>query len=206
MAASDAQPDVQMSSSREANIAFISGPIDSGPNEVYFHTHYAHRIREAAEKGHDFVIGPIPTGIDADALAYLLAYPVAPSRITIFVTPAEEGMWGNRFRRLSINLHVVEGQMTRERDAAMTQASTYDILRVRTPGEAQAFFGGGARRGYVTNTERNWKRRCGVAEDQEVSAEEINRSMGYPASDSMALPDEPKFGIRQKLKRAMRRH
>jgi len=76
------------------------------------------------------VIGPIPSGVDADALDYLLAYPVSPSRITIFVTTAEESMWAARFRALSVNLEVVDGQMTQERDAAMTQASTYDILRV----------------------------------------------------------------------------
>jgi hypothetical protein len=165
-------------------IAFISGPVDSGPNEVYFHTHYVPRIQKAIDNGHKFVIGPIPSGIDADALDYLLAYPVAPSRITIFVTPAEEKMFGPRFRALSVNLQVVESQMTQERDAAMTQASTYDILRVRTTEEARAFYGGMARPGYVTNTERNWRRRRGVAEDLLIGAEEINCSMGYPASES----------------------
>ncbi|GLI79782.1 hypothetical protein PoHVEF18_008123 [Penicillium ochrochloron] len=186
-------------------IAFISGPINSGPNEVYFHTHYAPRIQQAIEKGHEFVIGPIPSGIDADALDYLLAYPVDPGRITIFVTPAEEATFGPRFRALSVNLQVVESQMTQERDAAMTQASIYDILRVRTTEEARAFYGGMARPGYVTNTERNWRRRRGIAEDLLIGAEEINCSMGYPASEVSLSPAAKKWGLGQ-LKQALKRH
>lgn len=185
-------------------IAFISGPINSGPNEVYFHTHYVPRIQQAVEKGHKFVIGPIPSGIDADALSYLLAYPVAPERITIFVTPAEEATFGPRFRAMSVNLQVVESQMTQERDAAMTRASTYDILRVRTTEEARAFYGGMARPGYVTNTERNWRRRRGMAEDLLISAEEINCSMGYPASEVLSSPEKEKGALEQ-LKQALKR-
>jgi hypothetical protein len=186
-------------------IAFISGPINSGPNEIYFHTHYVSRIQQAIENGHDFVIGPIPSGVDADALYYLLGYPVAPSRITIFVTLAEEQIFGPRFRTLSVNLQVVEGQMTQERDAAMTQASTYDILRVRTTEEARAFYGGMARPGYVTNTERNWRRRRGIAGDVLISAEEINRAMGYPASEVLS-PPEVKKGLMGQLREALKRH
>jgi hypothetical protein len=181
------------------DIAFISGPINTGPNEVYFHTHYVPRIQQAIENGHDFVIGPIPSGVDADALNYLLAYPVSSSRITIFVTTAEESMWGARFRALSVNLQVVDGQMTQERDAAMTQASTYDILRVRTPTEAREFYGGMARPGYVTNTERNWRRRRGIAQDVLVSVEEINCSMGFSVSESLSA-SESKTGFLAQLK------
>lgn len=184
------------------DIAFISGPIDTGPNEVYFHTHYVPRIRQAIENGHGFVIGPIPSGVDADALDYLLAYPVGPSRITVFVTPAEEVIFGPRLRALSVNLKVVQSQMTQERDAAMTQASTYDILRVRTTEEARAFYGGMARPGYVTNTERNWRRRQGIAGDVLVSAKEINRSMGYTVSEILSSP-EAKKGVLTQLKQAL---
>ncbi|OOQ88930.1 hypothetical protein PEBR_09892 [Penicillium brasilianum] len=187
-------------------IAFISGPIDTGPNEIYFHTHYVPRIQEAVEQGHDFVIGPIPSGVDADALDYLLACPIAPSRITIFVTPAEANTWGPRFRALSVNLRVVEGQMTRERDAAMTQASTYDILRVRTVEEVKEIYGERARHGYVTNTERNWRRRRGIAEDTSISAEEINCSLGYyPASKVPSLDRRGKKGVLGQLKQALKR-
>jgi hypothetical protein len=186
-------------------IAFISGPIDTGPNEIYFHTHYIPRIQEAVEQGHDFVIGPIPSGVDADALDYLLACPIAPSRITIFVTPAEESMWGPQFRALSVNLCVVEGQMTRERDAAMTRASTYDILRVRTVEEVKEFYGGGARHGYVTNTERNWRRRRGIAEESSISAEEINCSMGYDPASKIRSRPQGKKGVLGQLKQALKR-
>ncbi|KAJ5908716.1 hypothetical protein N7495_001398 [Penicillium taxi] len=155
-------------------IAFISGPIDPGP---YFHTHYTSPIQQAIKRGDDFVIGPIPSGVDADALAYLLAYPVAPTRITIFVTPAENGMWGTKFRALGVNVQVTEGQMSLERDAALTKASTYDILRVRTKKEAKKFYGRLWRDGYVTNTERNWKRRRGIGEDIKVDAKTIRSGM-----------------------------
>lgn len=162
-------------------IAFISGPISTGPEEDYFRTHYVPQILRAIQRGDDFVIGPIPSGVDADALDFLLAYPVAPSRITIFVTPAEEGMWGGHLRARGVNLQVVEGQMSRERDAALTRASDYDILRLRTKEEARAFYGRLWREGYVTNTERNWKRRQKIAEEVVVSAEEINRTIGEEA-------------------------
>ncbi|KAJ5104298.1 hypothetical protein NUU61_001645 [Penicillium alfredii] len=159
-------------------IAFISGPVDTGPDEAYFHTHYVPRINHAIDCGHHFVIGPLPRGVDADALAYLLAYSVAPSRVSIFVTPAEDGMWGAHFRSFGVHVQVVDGQMSRDRDAALTQASTYDILRLRTADEARVFYGRLWREGYVTNTERNWKRRRGIPEDAVVGVDEINQTMG----------------------------
>lgn len=63
-----------------------------------------------------------------------------PTRIIIFVTPAEHGMWGVQFRAFGVHVHVVEGHMSRERerDAALTEARTYDILRVRIVEEAKA--------------------------------------------------------------------
>lgn len=167
-------------------IAFISGPIDTGPNESYFHTHYISQINHAVNCNHLFAIGPIPSGVDADALTYLLAYPISPSRITIFVTQAENGMWGAHFRSFGVNVQVVEGQMSRDRDAALTSASTYDILRVRTKKEAKAFYGRMWRDGYVTNTERNWKRRRGIAEDEIVGEETINRSMRYDLGPNLS--------------------
>lgn len=167
-----------LTANSKPEVAFISGPINTGPNEEYFHTHYVPLIQKAVERGDNFAIGPIPSGVDADALAYLLAIPILASRITIGVTPAEEGMWGSRFRALGVNLQVFEGQMSRDRDAMLTSLSTYDILRVRTPQEAQEFYGGQARQVYVTNTERNWKRRRGIAEDEIVDARDINLSVG----------------------------
>jgi hypothetical protein len=166
-------------------IAFISGPTDTGPDESYFHTHYVPQINHAIEHNHRFVIGPIPTGVDANALTYLLAYPVSPGRVTIFVTETENGMWGAHFRSFGVNVQVVEGQMSRDRDAALTSASTYDILRVRTKKEAKAFYGPLWRDGYVTNTERNWKRRRGIAEDEVIGEETINRDMTTPAREGL---------------------
>lgn len=157
--------------------AFISGPIDTGPSDSYF-AHYTPLIDAAIAANESFVVGPIPYGVDANALSYLLSYPITPSRVTIFVTPAEESIWGARFRGLGVNVHTVDGQTGRERDAAMTAASDYDILRVRTVVEAHEFYGKMWREGYVTNKERNWKRRRGIHEDVLVPAEDINRDVG----------------------------
>ncbi|KAJ5642010.1 hypothetical protein N7490_006010 [Penicillium lividum] len=172
---------------RNPEIAFISGPIDTGPQEEYFN-HYIPLINQAIERGDTFVIGPIPSGVDADALSYLLAYPVPPTQITICVTPAESEMWGDRFRVSGVNVRVVDGHMSRERDATMTNISTYDILRVRTKTEAREFYGRLWRDGFVTNTERNWKRRRGIAEELIVDAEEINQSVGMTSVNEKIIP------------------
>ncbi|KAL4812915.1 hypothetical protein BDW67DRAFT_188150 [Aspergillus spinulosporus] len=147
-----------------SKVAFISGPIDSGPDNVYFRTHYIQPINAAIAAGHNFVIGPILSGVDADTLDYLLTYPVAPSRITIFMTIAEDSAWGNIFRARGVNMFVLEDRQatTQNRDAAMTAASDYDILRWRTEEEAREFYEELYRPGRVTNTERNWRRRRGL--------------------------------------------
>lgn len=142
-------------------IAFISGPIDTGDDSSYLHQHYTSRIDVAISRGDSFIIGPVTQGIDADALSYLLLYPVSPDRITIFVARGEDDVWGKQFRALGVRVEVVEGHTSGERDAAMTRASTYDILRWREPEEAKEFYGLLWRERYVTNTERNWRRRNG---------------------------------------------
>lgn len=157
--------------------AFISGPTDTGPQEVFFHTHYAPRIQQAIAQGDAFALGPLAGGVDADALAYLLAYPVSPGRIRVFMTPAEDSFRGNEIRAFGVRVEVIEGQTSQERDAALTHASDYDILRLRTEKEAQEFYGRLWSPQYVTNTERNFKRRRGIAELEVWTAEEINRSV-----------------------------
>ncbi|KAL4783798.1 hypothetical protein BJX76DRAFT_357699 [Aspergillus varians] len=149
----------------QPTVAFISGPIDTSANAAYFHTHYKPQIDVSIAAGHSFVIGPLTSGVDADALSYLLDYPVPPSRITIFMTIAEDSAWGEQFRRRGVNVHVLEDitATSQNRDAAMTEASDYDILRWRTEGEAKEFYGTLYRPGHLTNTERNWRRRRGIS-------------------------------------------
>ncbi|KAJ5223254.1 hypothetical protein N7468_007796 [Penicillium chermesinum] len=125
----------------QPRVAFISGPTDTGPGESYFHTHYVPQIQRAVIEGDNFVLGPLHSGVDADALRYLLAYPVTPSRIQIFMTPTEDSIRGAELRALGVQVQVIEGRTSQERDAALTRASTYDILRVRTRDESQAFYG-----------------------------------------------------------------
>ncbi|KAF7587870.1 hypothetical protein BBP40_006639 [Aspergillus hancockii] len=164
--------------------AFISGPIDTGPNATYFHTHYVPQIKTAISQGHNFIIGPVPSGVDHDALHYLLAYPISPSRITIFVTPAEDNAFGAGFRKLNVNMRVVGdlSATSRDRDAAMTGASSYDILRWRRSDEAKEFYGGMYREGYLTNTERNWRRRRGISEMAVVREEDVDIFCGEKRS------------------------
>ncbi|RDW84127.1 uncharacterized protein DSM5745_04453 [Aspergillus mulundensis] len=156
--------ETQTSVMKKGKVAFISGPIDTGPDKAYFHTHYVQPINDAIAAGHDFVIGPILSGVDADALEYLLNYHITPSRITIFMTIGEDNAWGKHFREKGVNVHVLEDRLatTQNRDAAMTAASDYDILRWRTDEEAKEFYGPLYRPGRVTNTERNWRRRRGL--------------------------------------------
>lgn len=161
---------------RNQEIAFISGPLDIGPDNTYFRTHYVPQINAAIERGHRFVIGPV-AGVDRAALDYLLAYPIPPSHITIFVTPTEDLLMGDEFRSRAVNVHVVEGgpnMTTRDRDAAMTRASSYDILRWRRRKEAKEFYGPMYREGYVTNTEMNWRRRRGITETEVVKEEDVS--------------------------------
>jgi hypothetical protein len=145
-------------------IALISGPINTGLDKSCLFSHYVNRVNQAIERSDHFVIEPITSCVDADALEYLSAYPVSPDRVTIFVTKAEDGMWGTHFRSSGANVKVVKGQMSRDRDAALTSASTYDILRVQTKEEGKLFYGHMWQDGCITNTERTWKPRRGIAE------------------------------------------
>ncbi|KAL1966050.1 hypothetical protein VTN77DRAFT_4798 [Rasamsonia byssochlamydoides] len=168
----------QNTTSSPTQTAFISGPLDTGPNQSYFVSHYIPLINAALSRGDKFVIGPIPSGVDADALAYLLSQPAVSAspaeRITIFVTREEDRLWGAKFRSLGVKVHVVQSANPRARDAAMTRASNYDILRWRTPEEARALYGAAWREGHVTNTERNWRRRRGLLTDAENEEEREN--------------------------------
>jgi hypothetical protein len=150
--------------------AFISGPTDTGPNASFFSKHYTPSLNTAIAAGHNFIIGPILSGVDADALDYLLAYPITPTRITIYMTYSENKAWGSMFRARGVRVFVLGdiSATTAMRDAQMTADSDYDILRWRTEEEAREFYGEMYRGGYVTNTERNWRRRRGLAETGEL--------------------------------------
>ncbi|KAE8375705.1 hypothetical protein BDV26DRAFT_267299 [Aspergillus bertholletiae] len=181
----------------ELETAFISGPLEIGPNNAYFHTHYVPQINAAINRGDRFVIGPV-MGVDRAALDYLLAHPIPPSHITIFVTPTENILMGDEFRSRSVHVHIVDGgpnMTTRDRDAAMTRASSYDILRWRTKKEAKELYGRTYRPGYVTNTEMNWRRRRGISETDIVREEDVSifhnekkRSWGKQAVDVLCGP------------------
>ncbi|KAJ4304713.1 hypothetical protein N0V90_000240 [Kalmusia sp. IMI 367209] len=160
--------------------AFISGPLD--PSSSYFSTYYAPSINTAISLNHSFIIGPV-RGTDALALQYLLSQSVPPSQITIYMANFEYAniTWRTGFTSLGVNVKCVEEAITtRERDAAMTRDSDYDILRYRTEQEAKELYGS-VWWPRVSNTEMNERRRKGISsqaykldEDEEEVKDESN--------------------------------
>ncbi|KAF8208441.1 hypothetical protein K438DRAFT_274369 [Mycena galopus ATCC 62051] len=139
--------------------AFISGPMDV--DMTYFATHYQARVDAAAAAGHAFVVGPV-VGIDKLALHYLAEH-VDRTRITVYMAAFEYARvtWREQYEELGVNVkEVVDAQTTRDRDAAMTRDSDYDILRYRTEEEAKELYG---EKWWprVSNTEMNERRRVG---------------------------------------------
>ncbi|KJA20859.1 hypothetical protein HYPSUDRAFT_42679 [Hypholoma sublateritium FD-334 SS-4] len=138
-------------------IAFISGPLDV--DKPYFDTHYIPSIKEAMEKGHNFIVGP-SGGVDTLALQYLQRSGVPSSRIRLYFNSNEETRLRPVFRHFEEaggSVMIVKGGHT-ERDEAMTRGSHYDILRYRTEEECRAVFGNLYRK-RVSGTEKNELRR-----------------------------------------------
>ncbi|KAJ7070109.1 hypothetical protein C8F01DRAFT_1115295 [Mycena amicta] len=142
----------------ETLTAFISGPLEPAPD--FFTTHYTTRLTTAIAAGHAFVVGP-GRGIDTLALAHLLQAGVPPQRITVFLRESEARL-AARFRAQGLR-NVVSGRSHTERDAAMTAASDYDILRYLTELEARVVYGDKYRL-RVSGTEKNEIRRRELAE------------------------------------------
>lgn len=106
-------------------IYFISGHLDLSKAE--FQEHYAPRIREALEEGASFVVGDAK-GCDLQAQDYLLFANCDRVQVFhMFETP-----------RNNAGFPTVGGfKSDKERDAAMTAASTDDIAWVR-PGREKS--------------------------------------------------------------------
>ncbi|KAF2756336.1 hypothetical protein EJ05DRAFT_477507 [Pseudovirgaria hyperparasitica] len=154
-------------------VAFISGPLEV--TWEYFNTYYKDRIDNAFNQGHSFVVGPVD-GIDKLALVYIVDKlnntpreedtPVDRSRVDVFMGEFElgrrhevEDILG---KRVTVATERVGEMVKREpswaRDAAMTVASSYDIVRWRTEDEqklAYEFW-----RPRISNTEHNVRRRA----------------------------------------------
>ncbi|KAI5361466.1 hypothetical protein Slin15195_G125810 [Septoria linicola] len=138
--------------------AFISGPLDVDLS--YFTTYYQPLIDSAIASNHTFIIGPV-SGIDTLALTYLTSLPISRSRISIYMTDWEAALHLPRLENLGVKLVILKDTLTtRERDAAMTRDSDYDVLRFRTQEESKMFYEGSWRM-RVSNTEMNWRRRRG---------------------------------------------
>ncbi|KAJ7149760.1 hypothetical protein C8R43DRAFT_887840 [Mycena crocata] len=122
--------------------AFVSGPLV--PSPTYFAEHYARRIDAAIAQNASFVLGP-SAGIDTLTHAYLRDKGVDPARITVYLSESEGKLpkwrqFADRLRREGVKV-VVAGRGHTERDAAMTAASDYDILRYQTEAECRAMYG-----------------------------------------------------------------
>ncbi|KAJ7176488.1 hypothetical protein C8R46DRAFT_890236 [Mycena filopes] len=124
------------SSSPPTRIAFISGPL--APSPTYFAEHYAPRLDAAISQGHAFIVGP-SRGVDANTLRYLLQKGVPPLRITVFLSQSERAR-RKEFAAQGVTV-VVAGRGHTARDAAMTAASDYDILRYHTDAECRLLYG-----------------------------------------------------------------
>lgn len=139
--------------------AFISGPLDPSPE--YFSTHYIPELNLAISAGDNFVIGPV-AGVDNLSLNHLLSQRVDPTRICIYMASFEYAIPQLRreFEAKGVMVLNTGGVTTRERDAAMTRNSEYDILRYRSEAEAREVYGR-SWRPRVSNTEMNERRRRG---------------------------------------------
>ncbi|KAJ7768538.1 hypothetical protein B0H16DRAFT_319519 [Mycena metata] len=154
--------------STRVRIAFVSGPL--APSPTYFAEHYAPRVDEAIKQGHAFVLGAA-RGVDAATLAYLLQNDVSPGRITVFLSESERAR-EKEFTALSVKV-VIAGRGHKARDAAMTAASDYDILRYQTEAECRALYGS-EYRPRVSGTEWNERRRQQVL----AAAQSVPKSRG----------------------------
>ncbi|KAF2110853.1 hypothetical protein BDV96DRAFT_650466 [Lophiotrema nucula] len=172
-----------MAAEISTSIAFISGPIDA--SDEYFQEHYVPCIETAIQAGNTFVIGPV-MGVDAMALQYLLDHNVPPGNITVYMAHFEYQNSSHRahFEQTGVNVKEVGdlGTTTRDRDAEMTAASTYDILRYRTEEEAKKLYGAGwwPR---VSNTEMNERRRKGIKSQAYKLDEALPAQISGEASD-----------------------
>ncbi|KAJ7471306.1 hypothetical protein B0H11DRAFT_1730602 [Mycena galericulata] len=134
--------------------AFISGPL--APTPTYFAEHYAPRLDASITQGHAFVLGP-SRGIDTLALTYLKQHGVPTARVTVFLSESEGTQAWQKFADQGVGV-VVAGRGHTERDAAMTAASDYDILRYQTEAECRALYGS-KYRARVSGTQLNEMRR-----------------------------------------------
>ncbi|KAJ6617555.1 hypothetical protein B0H10DRAFT_2218493 [Mycena sp. CBHHK59/15] len=148
-----ATPETCPAVAAKSQVAFISGPL--APTPTYFVDHYAPRLDAAIAQGHAFVLGP-SRGIDALALAYLRQHDVPAVHITVYLSQREAAL-APRLRAQGVAA-VVAGRGHTERDATMTAASDYDILRYQTEAECRALYGS-KYRARVSGTQLNEIRR-----------------------------------------------
>ncbi|KAK7999314.1 hypothetical protein PG990_011914 [Apiospora arundinis] len=161
-------------------VAMISGHMDLSPEE--FARGYHTQLDNAISNGDSFVMGDAK-GVDETALAYILAKDAsAASRITVYASrpanvarleqlgvkvvlydmrqPAAAGAVPSRGRGRGRGGGRGAGrQVHLQRDATMTENSTYDILYVRTEAESRALYGD-KYRPRVSATELNRQRRA----------------------------------------------
>lgn len=89
---------------------------------------------------------------------------VHPSRITVYLLHTRKNdalkMIDNKYRMRGLNVKVIiQGWRHTERDAAMTAASDYDILWVRSDEETKTLYGAKYRAGRISGTQNNQNRR-----------------------------------------------
>lgn len=162
---SDLQLQFQLSTitttASKPRVAFISGHIDI--HQEQFLQQYQQALDLAIQNNEHFVLSN-SVGADSLALEYLISHNVHPSRITVYLHTSKNEPRSrveatiNKYRRRGLMVKVIQGWHT-ERDAAMTAASDYDILWVRTDEETQLLYGAKYRPGRISGTQKNKNRR-----------------------------------------------
>lgn len=137
------------------NIAFVSGHMDMNLPE--FLEHYKETLDNAVQAGHKFVMGSAQ-GVDALALNYLLESGVPPKDITVYYLNKKEDTRSS-FEALGVNIGEHHTNSYSQRDALMTQNSTYDIAYVRSAEESKKLYGEKYDPTKISGTEENLRRR-----------------------------------------------
>jgi hypothetical protein len=173
--------------SSKARTAFISGHIDITPAQ--FTEAYASALDTAIHRGDAFVLSNAES-VDTLALAYLRTHEAHASRITVYMHTTRHNRKVNatgartnkmrmgseldmRYRMEGYNCKVMEGYYD-ESDAAMSEASDYDILMVRGEAETAALYGDKYQPGRVSGTQKNEDRR--LIKDKRPGARALHRA------------------------------
>lgn len=159
-------------------IAFISGHLDLTKEQ--FKEHYVPKLDKAITAGHDFVVGSA-RGADSMALDYLLDHCPDTKRITVYIHSRNKTLQQKLVNRITkLGIKSIRGFKSDTcRDAACTQASTYDIAWVRPKEDTAKLLGDKYDPNGLSGTEQNLMRR--KAQEQQQQRDQDSFDTGLSA-------------------------